>query len=262
MGCDCDLITNKCTGKKCKHKDGVPCQSKNDCKVIEGGTIKKSLYDLMNQHQQPVNCREEWKMSSLLNMWENQMAVKYFDTIFKLYGHPYIAKNIKGGFCIWKYDKIPKDDIHLKIVLKDEAIAHDYPSAHYDFLYSHIKVYIPPEKFTAVQNISGSIGYDPLKKELYARCASFEANYATLRTVFNVLNDTKTNYEENLNNSYEEAEDNKKYIKDRMIHNHKEFEEEMKLNCYPGAFPEKCKPPVKMLANKKPIPNVEQIRKN
>ena len=31
------------------------------------------------------------------------------------------------------------------------------------FLYSFVKIYIPPEKLSDVQSISGSVNYDPLK---------------------------------------------------------------------------------------------------
>ena len=65
-------------------------------------------------------------------------------------------------------------------------------------MYSFVKIYIPPEKLNDVQSISGSVNYDPLKHELFARCASFQANFATLRTVFNTLDEESTDYSTNI----------------------------------------------------------------
>ena len=254
--CTCEINNEQyeCFGVNCVNTNTgtKECEKgKEQCEAHSGGAIllfQPRIQQLSQSDE--ISCPEKKSdTSSLLNNWESKMAVQYFDTIVKKYGLPYIRVNKKGGFCVWKYDTIPEGDIHTRIVLKDEAIPHEYPKQHHDFLYSHIKVYIPPNKLNAVQNISGSIGYDPLKKELYARCGSFSANNATIRTVFDVLNDTKTKYEENINNMKKEEEHNIVYIKDELDKNHKQYEEEMKLYCYPGAST-KCKPPIKMLTDK------------
>ena len=74
----------------------------------------------------------------------------------------------------------------------------------------YIKIYIPSNKLKDILTISGSIGYDPLKHELYARCASIEANFATLRTVIDVFNDENKNYEENISNRDHDKDINKR----------------------------------------------------
>ena len=55
--------------------------------------------------------------------------------------------------------------ICVKIELKDESIEHCV-QIHRDYLYSYFKMYIQKEKFTKIlAEISGSIGYGPLKKK-------------------------------------------------------------------------------------------------
>ena len=64
--------------------------------------------------------------------------------------------------------------------IKDQEISHCVPAKHHDFFYSSIKCYVPPHLRLDVLSISGSINYDGLTKLLTARCASLEANIATL----------------------------------------------------------------------------------
>ena len=114
----------------------------------------------------------------------------------------------------------------------DEYVDHDKPKQHFDFLYSYINIYVPPSKLYDVLSISGSVNYDPLKKELFARCGSFEANFATLRTVFNVINNKKTEYGENINNKDDEIKDNEKYVMRQTIENRRKYRRQLKLSHY------------------------------
>ena len=97
-------------------------------------------------------------------------------------------------------------------------------------LYSY--KYLCLSKLYDVLSISGSVNYDPLKKELFARCGSFEANFATLRTVFNVINNKKTEYGENINNKDDEIKDNEKYVIRQTIENRKKYRDQLKLSHY------------------------------
>lgn len=66
--------------------------------------------------------------------------------------------------------------------LRDELISHDCPKPHQDYFYSCIRVKLHDKRWHNAISISGSIMYDPLKQLLFARCASIEANVATLFT--------------------------------------------------------------------------------
>ena len=162
-----------------------------------------------------------------------------FDKIVKIYGKPDIIINNPKGLCIWHIDQ-KKNDIHHSIELKDEYVPHCVPANHYDFLYSYIHVYIPPNKIKDVLSISGSVGYDGLKKLLYARCASFEANYATLATVFMVLNSKKTKYEDNIKNKENSFEENKIYVNEELLKNQKKYKKLLNLPYYDLAFKNGC----------------------
>ena len=72
-------------------------------------------------------------------------------------------------------------------LLRDETVRHNCPKRHLDFFYSYIKINIPPNKLAEVLSLSGSVGYDPLKKLFYARCASLAANIATLKVALDIL---------------------------------------------------------------------------
>ena len=221
----------KCVSQKCFANKLKKCEKDSDCEKKEGGGKVVYKKDMSNIRY----------LSDLLNNWKHDIAKKYFDEVYSIYGFPYMTLNKEDGLCVWKKDAIPTNDIHYKIVLRDEAIKHSLPKPHIDYLYSHVKMYISPDKLNAVQTISGSIGYDPLKKEVFARCGSFSANFATLRTMFDVLNEKNTDYKINISNMEKDNNSNLDYIKKQLKNNNEKYKKEMKLDCYPGAFPKDCK---------------------
>ena len=111
-------------------------------------------------------------------------------------GEADVVANQPGGIAIWYIDN--KDGIHHSIELRDEYVPHCVPAQHYDFLISYIRVYVPPEKLNDVITVSGSVGYDGLKHLLSARCASLEANMATLTTCLKVMNNENQSYGDNI----------------------------------------------------------------
>jgi len=156
-----------------------------------------------------------------LDKWTNQQKngpVAYYPTIVKKYGKPAIESNVPGGICVW-YIKGKDNDPHEELWLRDEYIKHSKPKDHVDFFYSYVKIFISKEKLWEVLALSSSINYDPLKKLLFARCGSFEANYATIRTVLETLNNTDTDYAKNINNKEEESMSNEEYVKREVAKN-------------------------------------------
>jgi len=128
-----------------------------------------------------------------LNLWDNEIAVNSLKKIVPHIGHPSTIAYGSGGSCIWtnksiKNDKILKlENVFEEHILRDERIPHNCPKKHYEFFYSYMKADISPEILPYINSISGSVLYDPLKKEVCARSDSIEVNIATLRTVFYVL---------------------------------------------------------------------------
>lgn len=128
--------------------------------------------------------------------WKNKSAIKLYSHIVKLFGEPVDLVEHKDGLAIWMKHRMKKKVFGLRNVfqehiLRDETVSHNCPKKHTDFFYSYIKIEIPPHKLPYVLSLSGSIGYDPLKKYFYARCASLDANIATLKVATDILLDKK-----------------------------------------------------------------------
>ena len=110
-----------------------------------------------------------------MNKWKHKLPRETYPIAVKNLGKPFFAANIPHGMAYWKTKGLFSE--HL---LRDEEVKHCVPGNHYDYFYSSIKFYVPPEMIKRVLSISGSINYDGLKKLLTARCASIGANIATL----------------------------------------------------------------------------------
>ena len=101
------------------------------------------------------------------------------DILIAQYGQPSSIDPSAGGTIVWKKNRL-MNTVFDRIELRDESIPHCKPAPHKDFLYAYVNYDVAPSKFLEVTSLSGSVSYDPLKKELRARCASMEANIATL----------------------------------------------------------------------------------
>ena len=133
--------------------------------------------------------------------WKKNYPKQYVDIFSKYYFRkPDVIAGQKNGMCLWypkTRDKIYLYDNEFPNIFtehwcRDELINHMCPSKHTDFFYSFIDIELDKQKWADVLAISGSIGYDPLKKKLYARCGSIEANIASLYTCLLVNNGTIT----------------------------------------------------------------------
>lgn len=112
-----------------------------------------------------------------VNNWRNKRPKKFYKKALKMFGRPNFVANVPRGMAYWK---TKGNSLFYEHYIKDEEVEHCVPAEHYDYFYSSVKCYVPPDKRLAVLSISGSINYDGLTKLLTARCASLEANIATL----------------------------------------------------------------------------------
>jgi len=183
----------------------------------------KYLRTKIHDSQRGGDNEQQDNLSNWINRQDNGPVVVYHD-IVKKYGEPTYCENIPKGVCKWIKGQTNNDiSPHEIIMLKDEFVHHTKPAEHYDFLYSVVKVYIPPESLVDVIKISGSINYDPLKKYLRARCASFAANFATLRTVFDVIDKKSSDYGTNINKKDDEKQSNEEYVKMKVKENQERY---------------------------------------
>jgi hypothetical protein len=169
--------------------------------------------------------------SSDLSNWDNQQEmgpVEFYSEVVAKYGKPTYCVNEPGGICKWLSGKTEKSiEPHEYLMLKDEFVPHIKPEKHHDFFYSVIKVYVPPDKFHDVIGISGSINYDPLLKHLRARCASMAANFATLKTAFDVIDGKESDYSKNINESGDKIEENEKFVMKKVKENQTKYAKEL-----------------------------------
>lgn len=111
--------------------------------------------------------------------WNNRAATDYVHILAVKYGQPSAMDPTPGGIAIWKRDKLMNTCLD-RIEVRDEAIPHCHPVDHLDFVYAYINYSVAPSKTLEVLSLSGTLGYDALKKQLHARCGTIEAVIATL----------------------------------------------------------------------------------
>jgi hypothetical protein len=127
-------------------------------------------------------------------MWQNKNAFKSLVALTQMFGKPDILEPRRGGLAMWNARTLSHQKCFgmrcclAKMVVKDESITHNCPKPHRDHTYTYVKVHLSPEMYANVTKLSGSVGYDPLQKMLYARCDSLEANSATLSLATDVNN--------------------------------------------------------------------------
>ena len=125
--------------------------------------------------------------------WKNKDAIKMHNNIIKIFGNPVGVISKEGGLSLWDERVLKKskvfgmENIFVEQIVRDEKIKHMCPKKHNDFFYSFIKINISPEQLINVIMLSGSVGYDPLKKTLYARCSGLEPNIATLKIATDII---------------------------------------------------------------------------
>lgn len=125
---------------------------------------------------------------------------RYKDVVNE-FGEPDYVQSKRGGMAIWS-DSTLKSRGHCwdQVLMLDEQIPHEKPGPHVDFLYSWYSLYVPDDKVNDVRDISESITYDPLKRQVRGRCHFMGANAATVLLAKRVatgemsIKDAKDNY--------------------------------------------------------------------
>ena len=111
--------------------------------------------------------------------WIHHRPKNKYAKFVRLLGKPAWCVNEPHGMAMWR-PRGGLTSLFDEHILRDEDVPHCVPAKHHDYFYSSVRLYVPPSKRRDVLRISGSIAYDGLKKMLTARCASIEANIATL----------------------------------------------------------------------------------
>lgn len=189
-------------------------------------------------HKDVINFNNQYPSDTKIDQWENDHTDVLNELRVEIGREPDFISNKKGGVVIYDY---PNEWI-LKHMLQDEMVEHCVPSKHYDYLYTSVNIAIPADKVMLVQSISGSVLLDLLKNEVTVRCGDTTANYATLRTVVDVIIGNYTReqinelYTKNINNSSTDREKNMAIVKNYVLSNPVKH-----LAYHPFAFPNGCK---------------------
>lgn len=197
-----------------------------------------------------------------ISNWDNsEYLLPFYNSFVKELGEPsYIVNERKGIVCWNNSETTPWAVEHY---LRDEKVSHCVPANHTDFFYTSVNIYVPEDKVPDVQSISGSVMLDLLKNTVTARCGSTGANYATIRTVIDVIEgeftreDISANYSNNINNMSADKNSNidkiKKFISNTTVPNN---------SYHPFAFPDGCPPKkTEQFYNSKNVPQ-SHIPKN
>jgi len=172
--------------------------------------------------------------------WKNEEPRKFYPKAVRLFGKPIYCADVPHGAAKW----LPKRGLFDEHLLIDESVKHCQPAKHKDYFYSYIKFYVPPSLRLQTYSLSGSVGYDGLKKMLSARCASLEANIATLYLSMMIASGKlpiKTAKKKGLYGKYirGEMEPHSELIK-KMIkmkqQNHKKYKKQLAYQFDPLAF--------------------------
>ena len=146
--------------------------------------------------------------------WNNQYAIKEYKRMESLLGTPSTVSPNPEGIAIWSRSDLEGKQLFgtpvcfNEIIIRDEEIKHLCPREHRDFLYSTVIIAVEPRQVPMLYAISGSVSYDALKNSVSARCASIEANIATLKLATDLL----------LGNNVEYRDQNIKYHDLESVH--------------------------------------------
>lgn len=125
---------------------------------------------------------------SLGTGWINRTAAEYVSVVALRFGYPSAIDPTPKGLAIWKSIKLSNSCID-RIEVRDEAIAHAQPIRHFDFVYVFVNLpqsLVP--RISAVLSLSTSLGYDQVKRQLWARCNTVEGAIATLALASHIGN--------------------------------------------------------------------------
>lgn len=123
--------------------------------------------------------------------WSNAVARDAYARAKEILGFPTTLVDTVGGAAIWRTKNEDKlwdlPSIFEKHMVIDESVLHVCPDKHEDSLYSFIRVGLTPRLLRDLDGLTGAIGYDKLKKILWVRCRSLEANIIILKFAMDIV---------------------------------------------------------------------------
>lgn len=140
----------------------------------------------------------QFPLNSMFIRWTHKQAKESYLELQDMLGTPNFYDHAAGGFAIWRQP----DSVFERIEIRDEALYHEKPSPHYDFLYATVKYPISRNLWSQIQYLTDSIMYDNLKQEITSRCHFMGANLATIYLAIQIAQGHKTLHEVQTSGSY------------------------------------------------------------
>lgn len=132
----------------------------------------------------------------MLVNWVNKEPVSKLEILNSQLGEPSMIVDQPYGAIFWRDSESMQQTINfnfgfpsvfVKHMLTDETTLHTCPVPHKDYFYSYIKVLLNTNTLNQINKLSGSIGYDKVKKLLWARCNCLAGNIVTLTLAMEIL---------------------------------------------------------------------------
>jgi hypothetical protein len=113
--------------------------------------------------------------------WANRAAFEYVSILALRFGYPSAVDPSRGGLAIWKSNKLANTCLS-RIEVRDEPM---------ELNFVYVFVVIPPavvNRISSVMSLSPTLGYDQIKRELWARNDTVEGAIATLALASHIGN--------------------------------------------------------------------------
>lgn len=130
------------------------------------------------------------EVEQVITNWDNDEARERAEGLQDRYGEP---DEVTDRRLIWNHDEGPGAESSWKrTMIIDEAIPHNYPVPHEDFLYQVTSYPINVGKANKVLEFDGSAIIDVVKGEIGSRCHMERANFITTNMAVDIMEGKRT----------------------------------------------------------------------
>lgn len=122
---------------------------------------------------------ETMAVDNTVSKWRNEEAIERAKEFVEKYGEPDEATEKR---LIWH-----NNGPWLRTMIIDQAIKHQYPVPHVDFLYQFASYSVNDEKASDALKFDGSVLLDKVNGEVGSRCHKEEANFITANMAVEIM---------------------------------------------------------------------------
>jgi hypothetical protein len=170
--------------------------------LMEYAMLQEELSETIAEHMEVESTKNRLNLR-----WNHKAPIVRANQLAEKLGTPDRYSQEAGGVAIWYYvdpyfrsknlysledgERIKPSNVYSKLMIKDEEIPHIVPAPHNDFYYAYVYMDIPEDRVQKVRELTESVGYDTMKREVYARCHFAPANLTSLYLIKQIANGHK-----------------------------------------------------------------------